>query len=136
MSRRFAKLLVALCASLLLAQVPEAQAWEALEYCNGSPTQWPAGNPNSIWQLSTSFPSTDLGVDEVGQAVEAAFAQWAEPSCSEFNAQRGEDIAADPTTGDDGIFTVGFYEEQWPAALGVNVLAVAPVTTPLDRHHL
>jgi len=102
----------------VLVWFPSAHAWEALEACGGGFTAWPAGEPNTVWQLSTSFPSADLSADEVSAAVDAAFAEWGKPGCSEFDAQRGPDVAADPLA-QDGIFSVGFYEDGWPASLGV-----------------
>ncbi|HCP48404.1 MAG TPA: hypothetical protein DIU15_20370, partial [Deltaproteobacteria bacterium] len=90
--------------------------------CGGGYSAWPSGDPNTIWKLSTSFPSADLTSAQVAVAMDAAFDEWAEPGCSEFNAERGPDAALDPLA-QDGAFSVGFYETDWPASLG-DALAV------------
>ena len=96
-----------------------AQAWTTLHNCSGGvPIAWAPGNPNTRWQLSSTYVSTDLSNNQVDSAINAAFAEWSEPGCSEFDAIQGPDIAGNPLDNNNSAEIIGFVESGWPASLG------------------
>lgn len=101
-----------------------AFAWQEMASCGGNNyTAWAPGNPNSIWQLSTSFASTDLSNSEVDSALNAAFNEWGVPGCSEWNAQQGTDVSGNPEDGNDENHLVGF-DSSFNPSFGSTTLAV------------
>lgn len=113
--------------SLLLASAP-AEAYTYTRTCGGQPARWESGNPNSTWQMSSSFLSADLPRSDTDRELTLAFDEWAKPGCSEFNATRGSDTSLNPM-GDDPRHVIGFVESGWPAEFGSSAMAVTLTST-------
>lgn len=128
------RLFVALFAVLLIPRA--AAAYEYMAVCDdGTPAHWPAGEPIT-WHLSSSHPPGDLSTEAVRSELAAAWAEWATPACSDVQGQQGEPAAIDPFTEDDDRVVIGFYEDEWPAALGVGLLALTRITWEMDSCEL
>jgi len=96
-----------------------AMAWTTMHQCSGgSPIAWAPGNPNTRWQLSSTYTSTDLNNGQVDGALNAAFNEWSMPGCTEFDVLQGSDTAGNPLDSSNDNDIVGFMESSWPASLG------------------
>ena len=109
-------LAASLCASAAHAQP------QPLANCGGNWTSWPASNPETIWQLSTSAMSNDLSNPDLAAMLNEGFEEWARPGCTSFEAAQGPDTAASPMNTDDDIHTIGFVNNGW--VFGPGTLAV------------
>ena len=122
-------ILLLCCDSLccLCGVFASALAWNPIT--TGSvPITWPSGNPETTWQISSTYTSNDLPASSVQSALTNAMNEWSEPGCSDFNAVRGSNTSANPMNTNDNTNTVGFVESGWPASYGQTTLAI---TTPM-----
>jgi uncharacterized protein (TIGR03382 family) len=123
---RFLTLLVA------LAIAAPALAWESMSVCaDDRATRW--ADPQITWHLSSTHLSDDLSQQAVRTAVDAAFVEWTQPYCSALDPIEGEPLAVDPFGEDGSDVVIGFYEGQWPEALGVGLLALTRITWNADN---
>ncbi len=110
---------VTLAAVLIGCSLPGvAQAWTPMSTCNGSPTAWAPGSPNTVWRLSSTYTYSGLTNSQIDAALNGAFNEWGVPGCSEFNATQSSDTAGNPMDNNNSNHIVGFYESSWPGSLG------------------
>ena len=65
---------------VLVASPGSAVAWTSMHNCsNGSPIAWAPGNPNTRWQLSSTYASADLTNTQVDGAINGGFNEWSAP---------------------------------------------------------
>lgn len=109
-----------------------AQAYEYMAVCDdGTPAHWPVGEAIT-WHVSSTHVSDDLSDVQVRSFLADAWEEWATPACADVQGQQGEPAAIDPFTEGDERVVVGFYEDEWPAALGVGLLALTRITWDTD----
>jgi len=110
---------IALTAVLIGCSLPGmARAWTPMSTCNGSPTAWASGSPNTVWRLSSSYTYSGLTNSQIDSALNGAFDEWGVPGCSEFDAVQSSDTAGNPMDNNNSNNIVGFYESSWPGSLG------------------
>lgn len=109
-----------LAITLALVVSPDsAVAWTSIHNCsNGSPIAWAPGNPNTRWQLSSSYVSADLTNTQVDSAINGGFNEWSEPGCTELDVVQGSDSSGNPLDNSNDDDIVGFIESNWPATMG------------------
>ena len=104
-----------------------AFAWEPIDD-SGFPVSWPSSNPETRWQMSTSYPPNDMSWSTVESILNDAINEWGTPGCTSFNAAQASDTSADPLNWEDSQNAVGFIDAGWPNEFGSGTLAV---TLPL-----
>ncbi len=124
-------LLAAVAAALVVGVAPPAAAYVFMETCEEEgPAAWDS-DATLTWHLSSTYASDDLTDVIVRSSVGAAFAAWNAPDCANIPAQGGDDLDLDPFGGDSAI-VLGFYEDEWPPELGVNLLALTQIAVTDD----
>ena len=100
-----------------------AFAWEPID--DGGPAiSWPSGNPETVWKISSNYPSADMSSSAVQTAFANGINEWGAPGCTSFNASQGSNTSASPDDFNDNNNTIGFFENNWPSSYGQYTLAV------------
>ena len=89
--------------TLLYLILQSAQAWEPIDDY-GYAISWPNGNPETTWQFSSSYPSSDLSSTVVNNSLTYAVDEWSKPGCTNFNAAQGSNTTASPNNSSDNVF--------------------------------
>ena len=107
----------------LITLICSAFAWEPIDD-GGVAVSWPSGNPETVWQISSNYPSADMNSSAVQTAFANGINEWSTPGCTSFNASQGNNTSASPGNFTDSYNTVGFFETNWPSSYGQNTLAI------------
>lgn len=112
---------IALLVALFAAS--PALAYRFSDTCGSQVTRWAPGSPNTLWRYSTAYASADVSQSTARATLQAAFDEWSNPGCSEFDAAEGTTTTSDPG-GTSSQHIVGFYESGWPGQWGSSTLAI------------
>jgi len=107
----------------ILLLLTTASAWEPIDD-GGYPVSWDNGNPETVWKISSNYPSADMSSSAVQNALASGINEWGAPGCTNFNASQGSNTTASPQNYQDNDNTIGFFETGWPSEFGQYTLAV------------
>ena len=59
----------------ILILLSTALAWEPIDD-GGYPVSWDSGNPETVWKISSSYPSADMSSSAVQNALANGINEW------------------------------------------------------------